>query len=105
MEDYYFEKLRELKEETERIIQENYDDREKNVGDYVIVWDNSSVTCYDTGDSECIADDDKYYVVISDNENSELSSVLYTYKQDLVVVDPDTVKYYRVSSDHVKLKD
>jgi hypothetical protein len=95
-------------------IENNYDDRVKEVGDRVVVWDGSSLTTIE-GDDAFIIDEpfttSEFFIVSETNQEYKLVSVIneeddgteIEYHQDLVIVDVDTRMKYRVSSDHVSL--
>ena len=99
-----------------RILNENYkplkkiinDKTLKEIGDRVVVLDYSSVTHLD-GEMLCDEDYDeviniKYYIVIATNKKvtfTTLSNI--EYKQDLIIVNPETKKQYRVISRHIRI--
>jgi hypothetical protein len=106
MEEYYdnpFEGL-ELNEITEL---EYRDTSRKDIGDRVNVIDYSSVShvrgaALDAMDLEYL-DNNTVFLVIETNRKVVFNANFHDYKQDLVIVDMQTKKQYRVISGHVKL--
>jgi len=111
------------------VIEDNYDEREKRIGDRIVVWDGSSLTRLNGEEiylNESPFTERDYFIVVDEFQDHTLTFSLFgddetedadeylaekieesdiTYLQDLVIVDPDTNEKYRVSSEHVKRLD
>lgn len=90
-----------------RHIAANKDDRDKTVGDRVIIWDCSRLTDVETGkrviDPLDISILEKYYSVVLE-EGLKFNTLGMVEKNlDLKVWSPIINKVYRTSSDFVKL--
>ena len=98
------------------MMEENWDDRVKEVGDRVVVWDGSSLITIE-GEPAYINEEpfttSKYMIVAAVDQKTRMVSCVsddddvfdIEYLQDIVVIDLPTKQKYRVSSDHVKLYD
>lgn len=118
--DFYFgwdeeKEIEEIKENLARLeqeIAENRDNRVKEVGDRIKVWDGSSLTDIH-GNERYIIDPPftvrEYFIVVSTGQKEmvrdEIVDVVYEEIQDLVIVDPETEEKFRVSSEGVKIID
>ncbi len=113
----FFNDLSALADAINSVIEENWDDRVKEVGDRVVVWDGSSLISIE-GESAYINEEpfttSKYMIVAAVDQKTRMVSCVsdveddvfdIEYLQDLVVIDLPTKQKYRVSSDHVKIYD
>ncbi len=88
------------------------DTEKKYIGDRVKLIDFSSVTLLNgnvlnTREFDKLYDynhnDKNYFIVVDTNQRSILKTKRREYKQDLIIVNPKTKKFYRVFSLHVKI--
>jgi len=96
-------------DEVNKVVDEKFrDPATKDIGDRVQVIDYSSVTRSDGSDIDELDEDmqfnaDIYFVVIKTHENVLYDAKYTKYRQDLVIVNPQTSMEYRVNSGHVTL--
>jgi len=81
----------------------------KEVGDRVVIMDYSSTTHLsgeplEPDDYEMQMGDNRYFIVIATHQRMTYDSYFKTYKQDLIVVNPENNKQYRINSGHTKIK-
>lgn len=100
-----FHKMLELKSKIQKKIDENMDEAPMEVGDRVIPWDGSSLTdmkgekCYIVYEPFAST---PYWIIISNEENTEHDSGVKVYKQDLIIAHPETKEKYRINKRGVK---
>lgn len=106
MEEYFNNPFEQIEiNELEEIKHRNHEI--KDIGDSVNMIDFSSVshhrgTALDAMDLEDM-DFNTIFMVVETNRKTYFKTENHEYKQDLVIVDLRTKKYYRVISGHVKL--
>lgn len=110
----FFNDLSVLADAINSVIEDNWDDRVKEVGDRVVVWDGSSLISIE-GESAYINEEpfatSKYMIVAAVDQKTRMVSCVgddvfdIEYLQDIIVIDLPTKQKYRVSSDHVKIYD
>jgi hypothetical protein len=106
-EERELEELKECLAECENVIAENRDDRPKEVGDRVKVWDGSSLTDIHGNERYVIEPPftiREYFIVISIHQD-EMYRDEYEANQDLIIANPETKEKFRVSSDGVRIID
>ena len=92
--------------ELNETVAKNQDNRDKLVGDKIIVWDGSSLSDINNNERLVVSSpftEREYFIVIETNLNNEFNTFVSTYIQNLIIVDPETGEQFRVSSSHVKL--
>lgn len=95
--------LKQNMEDITEIIKKNTDNRKKDIGDRVVIWDFSSASDIVGGDVQCEwFDDIPYLIIIETNKQYKYGSII-NYTQDLIVVNPANNAKYRVCSEHVRL--
>lgn len=105
------ERLNEEIAEIKQIIAENRDNRTKEIGDKVKVWASSSLTDME-GEERLVVNPPftvrDYFVVTGiqqDATHTDGYENSIEWRQDLVVMNPETEEKFRVSSKHVKIVD
>ena len=107
--DEFMDDLSQSIEFAKKVIKENYDPRNKEIGDRVIVWDFTSFTdennnAFEGSDIAVNFKNIQYFIVIE----TKLKNVLklfddYEIYRDILVVNPITNKKYYVSSNAIKI--
>lgn len=89
-----------------------HDSERKYIGDRVKINDYSSISTlsgdgFSDNEFNEVYDynfiDENYFIVIDTTQRAILKTKLSEYKQDLIIVNPKTNKFYRIFSGHVKI--
>lgn len=97
-------------EEINEVLEQQRDPDRKEIGDRVHIKDFSSCTHINGMELDWEDEDEKKFgfmstfMVVEINQNHIHDAYYKQYKQDIVIVNLLTKKYYRINSGHVKLK-